>query len=912
MVEKEISVNQVNNLRRLAEGKATQSPENLEALSPEETWQMLHELRVHQIELEMQNEELLRVQTELEASRARYFDLYDLAPVGYCTVSERGLILEANLTAATLLGVARGTLFKQPISRFIHKEDQDIYYLHRKQLFETGEPQACELRMVRQDGAVFWARLEATTVQDSDGAPLYRVMMSDSTEKKRAEAALRKSEANLREAQKIARMGRWEFNLSTGRLLWSDGIFALFEINRDTFAASYEAFLDFVHPDDRALVDQSYRKSVESKDLYEIEHRLLMKDGRIKWVSEIGRTEYDDAGNPVRSVGTVQDITERKRAEEALRETQAILKAAMDNNQAGIAIADAPSGVLRYVNDAGLLIRGGDRQSIVNGIGIDQYVASWQLMDFDGRPLKSDEVPLARAIMFGETCSREFIIRRTADDERIVLAKASPIMDDNGKIVAGVVAFMDITERKHAEEKLRESELRFRTMANAMPQLAWIARADGHIIWYNQRWYDYTGTVPEQMEGRGWQRVHDPSELSKVLERWQAALATGETFDMTFPLRGADGVFRPFLTRIIPLKDTAGRVLQWFGTNTDVSELKRIERSLRESEALYRSIGESIDYGVWICAPDGRNTYASESFLNMVGITQEQCSDFGWGDVLHPDDAERTIAAWQECARTGGTWDIEHRFHGTDGQWHHVLARGVPVRNEQDEIISWAGINLDISQLKQAEENLKASLAEKEVLLKEVHHRVKNNLQVISSLISLQADSQSGEQLQGVLGDVRNRVRAMGLVHEKLYQADDLAQLDFAEYADSLLQNLWCAQDAAAEKVRLNLSMAPLKLPVDLAVHCGLILNELVSNAFKHAFPGGREGEISVALAHNSTTGIVCLQVRDNGVGLPEDLAWRQSGSLGLRLVQMLAGQLRGSVQTGPGPGTEFQVNFKV
>ncbi len=143
-------------LRRQAEEiareKAAQSPENLEALSPEETRQTLHELRVHQIELEMQNEELRRAQAELDAARARYFDLYDLAPVGYCTLSEQGLILEANLTAATLLGVARGALVKQPISRFILKEDQDIYYLHRKQLFETGEPQACELRMVKKDG----------------------------------------------------------------------------------------------------------------------------------------------------------------------------------------------------------------------------------------------------------------------------------------------------------------------------------------------------------------------------------------------------------------------------------------------------------------------------------------------------------------------------------------------------------------------------------------------------------------------------------------------------------------------------------------------------------------------------------------------------------------------------------------
>jgi len=120
--------------------------------------------------------------------------------------------------------------------------------------------------------------------------------------------------------------------------------------------------------------------------------------------------------------------------------------------------------------------------------------------------------------------------------------------------------------------------------------------------------------------------------------------------------------------------------------NQAIAAHVQAEQALRESEALYRAIGESIDYGVWGCAPDGRNTYASPSFLRLVGLTQEQCSNFGWGDVLHPDDTARTIAAWKECVRTGGRWDIKHRFRGVDGQWHPILARGVPVRDEQGSV----------------------------------------------------------------------------------------------------------------------------------------------------------------------------------------------------------------------------------
>jgi formate hydrogenlyase transcriptional activator len=182
---------------KIARGKAAQSSGVLEALSPEKTRQTLHELRVHQIELEMQNEELRRVQVELEAARSRYFDLYDLAPVGYVTLSEQGLIWEANLTAAQMLGLDRRALVKQPIARFILKEDQDIYYRQHKLLLETGALQECELRMAKKDGTEFWAHLEASAAQEAADTPEYRMVMSDITERIRLAGALQEAHNEL-------------------------------------------------------------------------------------------------------------------------------------------------------------------------------------------------------------------------------------------------------------------------------------------------------------------------------------------------------------------------------------------------------------------------------------------------------------------------------------------------------------------------------------------------------------------------------------------------------------------------------------------------------------------------------------------------------------------------------------------
>ena len=202
MKDKDARPEQAAELRRKAEEIAREnearSPEIPESLSPGTARQTLHELRVHQIELEMQNEELRRTQLELEAARARYFDLYDLAPVGYVTVGEKGLILEANLTAAVLLGRPRGTLAGQPLHQFIIGAHQDIYYLFRKKLFATGEPQAFELRMLKEDGTAFWVHLEMAAARDGDGAPVCRAVFSDITGTKEAQEALQTAFDDIR------------------------------------------------------------------------------------------------------------------------------------------------------------------------------------------------------------------------------------------------------------------------------------------------------------------------------------------------------------------------------------------------------------------------------------------------------------------------------------------------------------------------------------------------------------------------------------------------------------------------------------------------------------------------------------------------------------------------------------------
>ena len=194
----------------IAQKQGDTAPKDLTSMSREEALRLVHELRVHQIELEMQNEELVRAQAELTATRERYFDLYNLAPVGYFIVSHEGRILETNLTGVILLGIPRAALVKQPITKFIFKQDQDIYYLHRRELLATGKAHTCELRMVKADGTAFWTRLTATTQDPSGhgGAPASRVVLSDIGEQKQLEQDKAKLDARTQQAPKYPRRER--------------------------------------------------------------------------------------------------------------------------------------------------------------------------------------------------------------------------------------------------------------------------------------------------------------------------------------------------------------------------------------------------------------------------------------------------------------------------------------------------------------------------------------------------------------------------------------------------------------------------------------------------------------------------------------------------------------------------------
>ena len=314
------------------------------------------------------------------------------------------------------------------------------------------------------------------------------------------------------------------------------------------------------------------------------------------------------------------------------------------------------------------------------------------------------------------------------------LGRALPVTESTGRIVRWIGTCTDIDDQKLAAESCRRSEAQFRTLADSIPQLAWVARKDGFRLWYNLRWCEYTGTTSEEMQGWGWRTVYHADDLPKVLKQWEAAVAEGEPFEMVFPIRRADGQFRSFLTRVVPLRGPDGKLQQWVGTNTDITERLQMEESLRRgreelevrveerttelssamdglrrNEQRYRSLVEAISEIVWTAPSSGLVEYDLPSWTAFTGQTEEQIRGWGWLEAIHPEDRASTASLWSAAVSTRSLYQAECRLRRHDGEYRHMLARGIAIVDGEGATIEWIGVHADITDQKATEKALAES-----------------------------------------------------------------------------------------------------------------------------------------------------------------------------------------------------------
>lgn len=587
--------------------------------------------------------------------------MFDRVGVGLCQLGTDGRFLRVNQRLCDLLGRSRSELAGFRLDDLTFAPDlARVNGLRRQFLDGELDGFSCELRCVHRTGGLVWVQLTFTADRSPSGEIVGLLCVAeDIVARKEAEESRRRTEVMLAQAERVAQLGSWELDLVSGRLEWSDEIYRIFELDPGRFPASYEAFLDLVHPADRSRVDEAYVQSVNQRVPYDIHHRLVMRDGRIKYVHERGETRYDQLGTPVRSVGTVQDVTRERLAAIELRAREASLQAIFDaTSEAMVVFSIDPPG--------------GDRARI-------------------------------------SYCNR---------------------------------------------------------------------------------------LVLERLRSVG---VHEPLAL----------------------------------------------------------------------------LGRDI----------------TEPGLTPPALDEEMAQN---------------VRAVQQVLATGQPMTFESRSEGPGGRlWTEVSF--TPIRDDEGRVAWVLYVGRDTTARHLAESALRASLAEKETLLREAHHRVKNNLQVISSMLALQGEDSGDSQFRALVQESRARIQTIALVHEQLYRTNTFSSVDLGAHLRELttmIQRTWGAE----ARVKLDVTVEPVQVDLAIAVPVGLLINELVSNAFKHGFPEGRSGSVAVRCA--SADGQVTVTVADDGVGLPGGRIPSTARTLGFRIVNTLAHQVRARLDVQVGGGTSVSLTL--
>jgi PAS domain S-box-containing protein len=589
-------------------------------------------------------------------------------------------------------------------------------------------------------------------------------------------------------------------------------------------------------------------------------------------------------------------------AEKALKESEARHRSLLEDTPLGL-YSSTPDGQLLAANAAMVdMLAYPDRESLLQVNAVDLYVdprerPQW-LATLDQRDRLAHEV--------------EIQLRRLDGQSIWVQDTARAVRDDLGRVVRYDGALQDITQRKQAEQSLRESQALLAESQAIAHVGSWELDLVANRLTWSDEAYRIFGLRSQEFDAtyEAFLEAVHPDDHDAVVTAYSGSVVEGrDGYEIEHRIvRRNSGEVRVVQERCEHIKDASGQVIRSVGMVQDITERKQMEDALRESEAMFRAQYEAIPLPTYTWQKDGDDAVLIDYNTAALATTQGTVHDFLGIEASklyrdRPDiveDLRQCLA--RECPLER---EMTYRFRAT-GKVRDMVARYAYV--PPDLILVHTE---DITERKQAQQRLEASLQEKTVLLQEIHHRVKNNMQVISSLLDMQAMQSPDPEVRQALQDSKNRIRAMAFVHDRLYQSPDLARVDLGNYLEGLARYLFAVSTPQATEVDLHVEIEDLSLGLDEAIPCGLIINELVSNALKYAFPPDETdgGEIRIEVRPRQD-GQLVLTVGDNGVGLPPEVDPWTSPSLGLRLVGMLTQQLGGTLELDRRAGTVFRITF--
>ncbi|NBC30190.1 MAG: PAS domain S-box protein, partial [Spirochaetes bacterium] len=465
-----------------------------------------------------------------------------------------------------------------------------------------------------------------------------------------------------------------------------------------------------------------------------------------------------------------------------------------------------------------------------------------------------------------------------------------PVQNRDGAVDTVIVSTYDMT----AVRKMRDQNRELAVAIEQSPTSVLITDADGTIVYVNAYTEQITGYSREELIGRNPRILQSGFTDPSVYEEMWTTISGGDTWHGEMINRRKDGSLLTERMVVAPVVNEAGNVVRYIGLKADITEERRTQRALRDSEELYRTLFDSAPVGIVICNAEGVVQETNEALGAIFGIPElASATDFR-ASAFAPFVDSRLTDALQQAVEQDRTLYREEQYVLTDK--HTVTLRFIvtPIYAEDETVQGAQAFVEDFTWLHAARGQIERSLSEKESLLREIHHRVKNNLQTLASLLRLQSDATQDSPAKRALLDSVARVQTMAMVHERLYASESLARISFHEYLNDLVGHLVSLGFAAPKRVALDLDLDPVKLDIDLAIPIGLIANEFVTNALKHGVSQAESPELSVSAKRQDAN--LVLTVQDNGPGFSGDLGDGPGGTLGMDLIRALAGQLKAQV----------------
>jgi formate hydrogenlyase transcriptional activator len=651
-----------------------------------------------------------RSEEHLQQSERELRRITDAIPQLIVTLDPSGAPLYVNQALIDYNGLTREEAVKSDLrERTFHPEDLERVRDERQAAFSRGLPFELEQRIRGKDGQYRWFLIQYNPFRDEHGRLLrWYSTGTDIDDRKRSEdrtrnenVALREEDDRLRKIIDTIPTAAW-CHLADGSNEFVNQRWIEYSGLSSQEAQGW-GWKVTIHPEDAGILLDEWSAHVASGDPFEMEARLRRHDGEYRWFLCRAAPLRDEMGNIVRWYGTNTDIDDRKKAQVKLRQDEEELRRITDAIPHMILTQDLDGAAL-YANQAVLDYVGMTMEDVLSP-------------DYRQRFIHPEDIERLRdERKAGYASGLPFLVEqrlRGKDGQyRWFQIRYTPFRDEQGLLLRWYSTGIDIDDRKRSEDRtrnenvaLREEDAQLRKTIDTIPTLAWSSLPDGSTEFVNQRLSDYTGLSREQVRSSGWEQAVHPEDLSASLEKWSMLLVSGQPGEIEGRLRRRDGEYRRFLFRLAPLRDETGNIVRWYGTATDVEELKQTEEKLRQDEHELRRITDCLPYTIVTQDPGGHTLYANQMLLDYSGIAQEDLATSELRSlIVHPEDVERSWDERRAAYSRGLPFEVEQRLRRKDGQYRWFLVRFSPFRDEQGRLVRWYASGTDIDDRKRSEE----------------------------------------------------------------------------------------------------------------------------------------------------------------------------------------------------------------